>query len=52
MVITIRVLFLVAALICFLLAAWPWFSSRLNLVALGLALFIAGELVGDVTVAG
>ncbi len=52
MVITIAVLFLVAALICFVLAAWPIVSSRLNLIALGLAFFTAAELVGKVVVSG
>ena len=43
---TLRLVLLVLALICFILAAIGVNGGRLNLVATGLALWVAAELFG------
>ena len=47
--ITLATLFLIAALICFLIATFP-VSSRVNLVALGLAFVVLAMLIGGLPV--
>ena len=47
---TVEILLLVLGFICFILAVWPWPSTRINLVALGLAFVTASQLVGHITV--
>lgn len=43
---SISVLLLILALICFILAAIPIPPLRLNLIAIGLAFWVAAELIG------
>lgn len=45
MVITLSVLLLVLALICFVLAAIGWPATRINLTAAGLALWVLAVLL-------
>lgn len=47
--ITLASLFLIAALVCFLIAAFP-ISSRVNLVALGLAFVVLAMLIAGLPV--
>jgi hypothetical protein len=45
-VITVNLLLLILAFICFLAAAISWSVSRVNLTALGLAFWVLSLLIG------
>ncbi|HEV2816836.1 MAG TPA: hypothetical protein VGW40_06400 [Allosphingosinicella sp.] len=44
---TVATILLIAALVCFLLAAFGFVVARLNLIAAGLACAVASVLVGS-----
>jgi len=46
MALTINLILLVAAFVCFIMAAIGVSSSRINLMALGLALWVLAAIVG------
>jgi hypothetical protein len=50
--ITVTTLLLILALVCFIIAASGWPVPRVNLVALGLAFWVAVYLVGALPVRG